>query len=60
MKDDFLLQARLRKDDILLKKYFSKIKKGDWPYEIRRLLEKSIKTEQKEKQLLEKAKENQE
>jgi hypothetical protein len=55
-----ILTARIRKDDELLREYFSKIKQSDWPYEIRRLLEKAIEIEKKEKEIVKKAKEYQE
>lgn len=47
------LYARVRKDDDLLREYFSNIKKADRPYEVRRLLEKSIKLEQKQQEIIE-------
>jgi hypothetical protein len=48
-----VLVARIRKDDDLLREYFSKIKPSDWSYEIRRLLEKAILIEQREKEAME-------
>lgn len=54
-----VLVARIRKDDDLLREYFSNIKQSDWPYEIRRLLEKAIKIERKEKEIVEKVKKEQ-
>ncbi len=47
------IQARIRDDDHILREYFSSIKKSDHPYEVRRLLEKAILIERKEKQFLE-------
>lgn len=46
------LYARIREEDKLIREHFSKIKEGDYSYEIRRLLEKAIKIEQKEKKIL--------
>jgi len=48
------VQARLRKGDTLLREHFSKIKENDWPYEARRLMEKAIKIEREEKEILKK------
>ncbi|MFE9081989.1 hypothetical protein [Bacillus mobilis] len=50
------LVARIRKDDHLIREHFNKIKTSDHPYEIRRLLEKAIKIEQEEQELIEKVK----
>ncbi|HFF1838887.1 hypothetical protein P4388_32005 [Bacillus thuringiensis] len=50
------LVARIRKDDHILREHFDKIKSSDHPYEIRRLLEKAIKMEKEEQELIEKAK----
>jgi hypothetical protein len=47
------LQARIRQDDKIIREHFSNIKKSDHPYELRRLVEKAIVSEQKEKELLE-------
>jgi hypothetical protein len=55
-----LLVARIRKDDVVLREYFSNIKQSDWAYEIRRLLEKAIEIEKKEKEIVKKVKEYQE
>lgn len=57
MSDNKMLVARIRKDDHLLREYFSKIKPSDHAYEIRRLLEKAIKIEQKEKEMIQQLKE---
>lgn len=54
MKDR--LYARIRKDDDIIREYFEEIKASDHPYEVRRLLEKAIKIERKEKEILEGAK----
>lgn len=48
MKDR--LTARIRKEDELIKEHFSGIKDSDYPYEIRRLVEKAILIERKEKE----------
>lgn len=48
------LVARIRKDDHLIREHFDKIKTSDHPYEIRRLLEKAIKIEQEEQELVKK------
>lgn len=45
MKDR--LVARIRKEDNVLREHFSTIKESDYPYEIRRLLEKAILIERK-------------
>lgn len=47
------LYARIREEDTLIREHFSKIKQSDHAYEVRRLLEKAIKIEQKEKEILE-------
>lgn len=47
------LQARIRKDDTIIREHFESVKKADHPYEMRRLLEKAILMERKEKELLE-------
>lgn len=47
------IQARIRDDDEILREHFSSIKKSDHPYEVRRLLEKAILIERKEKEILE-------
>lgn len=51
MKD--VLNARIRQDDIVIREHFSKIKDSDYPYEIRRLIEKAILIERKEKEFTE-------
>lgn len=51
MKDR--LYARIRKDDDIIREHFEGIKSSDHPYEVRRLLEKAIKIERKEKEILE-------
>lgn len=50
------LVARIRKDDNVIREHFDNIKPSDHPYELRRLVEKAIKIEQEEKELIEKAK----
>jgi hypothetical protein len=47
------LYARIRKDDVILREHFDSVKQSDHPYEVRRLLEKAIKIERKEKEILE-------
>lgn len=47
------LYARIRKGDDLLRDHFSKIKESDHSYEVRRLLEKAIKIERKQKEMIE-------
>lgn len=56
MKDKLI--ARIRKEDNLIKEHFSKVKDSDYPYEIRRLIEKAIVIEQKEKEFIENNKKN--
>jgi hypothetical protein len=51
MENDRLF-ARIRRDDDLIKEHFETVKRGDRAYEIRRLLEKAIKIERKEKESL--------
>lgn len=51
MKDR--LYARIRKDDDIIREHFEEVKESDHPYEVRRLLEKAIKIERKEKEILE-------
>ncbi len=51
MKD--VLNARIRQDDTIIREHFSQIKDGDYPYEIRRLIEKAILIERKEKEFTE-------
>lgn len=51
-----MLVARIRQNDDLLREHFSEIKPNDRAYEIRRLLEKAIKIEQEDQQLIEKLK----
>lgn len=53
MENDRLF-ARIRQSDTILKEHFEFIKKGDRAHEIRRLLEKAIVIERKEKEILEK------
>jgi|GEM_PF-6068331 len=48
------LYARIREDDVIIREHFANIKPSDHPYEIRRLLEKAILIERKEKEILEK------
>ncbi len=43
-----LLQARIRENDTLIMEHFQSVKKGDYSYEVRRLLEKAILIEQSE------------
>ena len=45
--------ARIRKDDTIIKEHFENIKDSDTSYEVRRLLEKAILIERKEKQVIE-------
>ncbi len=47
------IQARIRDDDDIIREHFLSVKKSDHPYEVRRLLEKAILMERKEKQILE-------
>lgn len=47
------LFARIRKDDTLIKEHFEQVKDSDHSYEVRRLLEKAIRIERKEKEILE-------
>lgn len=47
------LQARVRSEDNIIREHFSKFKKSDHAYETRRLVEKAIKIERKEKEMLE-------
>ncbi|PVC75045.1 hypothetical protein C2I27_03935 [Priestia megaterium] len=47
------LYARIRKEDTLIQEHFEAVKDSDWPYEIRRLLEKAIKIERKEQEMFE-------
>lgn len=47
------LYARIRKGDDLLREHFSTIKESDHSYEVRRLLEKAIKIERKEQEMIE-------
>lgn len=47
------VQARLRADDQIIKEHFQEVKKSDHAYEVRRLLEKAILMERKEKEILE-------
>ncbi len=49
------LYARIRKDDKLIREHFDEVKQSDHPYEVRRLIEKAIKIERKEKEILERA-----
>ncbi|MBR2246156.1 hypothetical protein [Oceanobacillus profundus] len=57
--DKQMLVARIRKDDHILRDYFNDIKQSDRAYEVRRLLEKAIIIEQKEKEEIRKLKEEQ-
>ncbi|KAF2421668.1 MULTISPECIES: hypothetical protein [Bacillus subtilis group] len=47
------LYARIRKGDDLLREHFSQVKESDHAYEVRRLLEKAIKIERKQKEMIE-------
>jgi hypothetical protein len=47
------VQARIREDDTIIREHFEEVKKSDHPYEVRRLLEKAILIERKEKEILE-------
>lgn len=49
-----VLTAKIRKEDEVLARHFSQIKSGDYPYEIRRLLEKAILQEKEEQEILSK------
>lgn len=49
MENAMMIQCRIRPQDTLILDYLKKIPKGDQSYEIRRLLSKAIKIEQKEK-----------
>lgn len=49
------LYARIRKDDNIIREHFDTIKVSDHPYELRRLVEKAILIEKKEKEILENA-----
>lgn len=49
------LFARIRNDDEVIREHFEKVKDADHPYEVRRLLEKAILIERKEKEILEEA-----
>jgi hypothetical protein len=46
------LYARIRNDDHIIREHFADVKESDHPYEVRRLLEKAIKIERKEKEIL--------
>lgn len=46
------LYARIREDDDIIREHFAEVKQSDHPYEVRRLLEKAIKIERKEKEIL--------
>lgn len=59
VNDPQRVTARLRKEDNLLREHFSKVKSSDQAYEVRRLLEKAIKMERKEQEILQKALESQ-
>lgn len=48
------LFARIRQDDIIIKEHFEMIKPSDHAYEVRRLLEKAILIERKEKEIINK------
>lgn len=54
------LQARVREDDTLIREHFAGVKKSDHAHELRRLVEKAIAIERKEKELLEEAKKQKE
>lgn len=47
------LYARIRKDDDIIREHFETVKQSDHPYEVRRLIEKAIIIERKEKEILE-------
>jgi hypothetical protein len=47
------LYARIREDDDIIREHFELVKQSDHPYEVRRLLEKAILIERKEKEILE-------
>lgn len=47
------IYVRIRKSDELIRNHFSSINEADYPYEARRLLNKSIELEQKEKKKIE-------
>ncbi|CDQ41837.1 hypothetical protein [Virgibacillus salexigens] len=55
-QDNNMLVARIRKNDDLLRNHFKDIKPNDRAYEIRRLLEKAITEEAKEKAYIEELK----
>lgn len=46
------LYARIREDDVIIREHFDTIKSSDYSYELRRLLEKAIVIERKEKEIL--------
>lgn len=46
------LYARIREDDTVIREHFKKVKSSDHSYEVRRLLEKAIEIERKEKEIL--------
>jgi uncharacterized protein YtpQ (UPF0354 family) len=46
---EMLLQARIRSNDEVILNHFRHIKKGDYSYEVRRLLEKAILQEKNQK-----------
>jgi hypothetical protein len=47
------LYARIRKDDIEIREHFENVKESDYAHEVRRLLEKAIRIERKEQEILE-------
>lgn len=59
-QDNQMLVARIRKNDDVLRDYFNEIKPNDRAYEIRRLLEKAIKSEKEEQSYIEQLKKNNE
>jgi hypothetical protein len=46
------LYARIRNGDDVIRNHFESVKQSDHPYEVRRLLEKAILIERKEKEIL--------